>query len=169
MKNLFSLLLLGLVFSQLSCTKDGMNVADEFVAARIGAQSFSYTIPFGNEWGNNYIIDEANGLDQINIIQVSDDQDKSFEIYVNGSQLHDRQLPYTHEANFQWIDLTAMQAIQFGPEDGSNYSGTVQMTFVKWDDEGYLEGTFNGAIETRKDGVEIPVKEGSFRVRLSEQ
>jgi|GEM_PF-3682115 len=169
-----SLLVLGCISS---CEKEahirlGHTLEGQYIQAQVNGEEIYLATTNGCVSGNQYYYEELPNnpipLDQLNMIRQSRNGDKAMHFYVTQGKLLEDEFPLIFQEGV-YEGFCRHVELQYYENQGSSkeiqYTGLVDMSIDSWDDEDFLQGTFEGIV--RAPGSKWKeIKAGAFRIKV---
>ncbi|NPD44671.1 MULTISPECIES: hypothetical protein [unclassified Lentimicrobium] len=150
------------------------NLPEQFISAQIGNELYTYSPGLINEYLYQSASTGSHIMDQLSLSGISENSEKGMHLFIIGSQFHNLSFPVSLShvegvsTEFQFIEYNSPADTTFGINDDWSYVGELSQFIIEsYNDSGFLEGKFNGAISTRT-GKSLNVEDGSFRVKIIE-
>jgi len=142
-----------------------IHIDGEFIEANIGGDFFHFT---GHSGFGNFNIYNQNLVSQINRLdmsRLSDDGIQALTLIVFGDDLKKENIPLALTLPYP-SSSTSVQFQLYDYDDSDNQrGGNLSLTIDKWDDDNYLEGTFEGQAFHFESSIPYDVT-GKFRIQV---
>lgn len=173
----YAIFSLGLLCCLAACQNEyhitvGNTLEGQFIEAEIAGVKHYMATTNGCSSSNRYYYLDAPELtlpmDQLNVMRQSKQGDRAIYFYALQGRLLQEEYPIFYQAE-ELAAYCRHVELQYYENQGSKkeriYTGLVNMTLNDWDEEGFLDGSFDGVL--RSEGGEVKeIKNGLFRIRV---